>query len=137
MIDLDKLKKMKNLKILLLVCQMIWPFLGLLMSASLLIITSGKSKGSVQFQSGMAVNAEVQAYAAIIAQKAEEHGISEYVQYLMAIMMVESGGTGNDPMAIAMVRLIFRLNSGYRKGQSNMVWLFLRICFSEVRNREL
>lgn len=98
MIDLDKLKKMKNLKILLLVCQMIWPFLGLLMSASLLIITSGKSKGSVQFQSGMAVNAEVQAYAAIIAQKAEEHGISEYVQYLMAIMMVESGGTGNDPM---------------------------------------
>ena len=98
MIDLDKLKKMKNLKISLLVCQLIWPLLGLLMSASLLIITSGKSKGSVQFQSGMAVNAEVQAYAAIIAQKAEEHGISEYVQYLMAIMMVESGGTGNDPM---------------------------------------
>ena len=98
MIDLDKLKKMKNLKISVLVCQLIWPLLGLLMSASLLIITSGKSKGRVQFQSGMAVNAEVQAYAAIIAQKAEEHGISEYVQYLMAIMMVESGGTGNDPM---------------------------------------
>ena len=98
MIDLEKLKKMKNLKISLLMLQLIWPLLGLLMSASLLIITSSKSKGSVQFQNGMAVNAEVQAYAAIIAQKAEEHGISEYVQYLMAIMMVESGGVGNDPM---------------------------------------
>lgn len=78
MIDLEKLKKMKNLKISLLMLQLIWPLLGLLMSASLLIITSSKSKGSVQFQNGMAVNAEVQAYAAIIAQKAEEHGISEY-----------------------------------------------------------
>lgn len=50
MIDLDKLKKMKNLKILLLVCQMIWPFLGLLMSASLLIITSGKVKEAFNFR---------------------------------------------------------------------------------------
>ena len=106
MIDLEKLKKMKNLKISLLMLQLIWPLLGLLMSASLLIITSSKSKGSVQFQNGMAVNAEVQAYAAIIAQKAEEHGISEYVQYLMAIMMVESGGVGNDPCLLYTSRCV-------------------------------
>lgn len=52
----------------------------------------------MRYESGMEVNENVQGYAALIAQKAGEHGIGDYVRYLMAIMMVESGGTGDDPM---------------------------------------
>lgn len=52
----------------------------------------------MRYESGMEVNENVQGYAALIAQKAGEHGIGDYARYLMAIMMVESGGTGNDPM---------------------------------------
>ena len=44
------------------------------------------------------VSAEVEAYEPLIRQYANEHGIGEYVELIKAVMMQESGGSGNDPM---------------------------------------
>lgn len=44
------------------------------------------------------VSAEVEAYEPLIGQYAAQHGISEYVELIKAVMMQESGGKGNDPM---------------------------------------
>ena len=45
---------------------------------------------------GLNLSEEVLAYQGIVAQYAEENGLSEYIQYLLAIMQVESGGKGNE-----------------------------------------
>ena len=44
------------------------------------------------------VSAEVEAYEPLIQQYARQHGISEYMELIKAVMMQESGGRGNDPM---------------------------------------
>jgi len=44
------------------------------------------------------VSAEVEAYEPLIRKYAAQHGISEYVELIKAVMMQESGGKGNDPM---------------------------------------
>lgn len=44
------------------------------------------------------VSDEVKAYAGLIQLYAAEHGIPEYTELIMAVMMQESGGQGNDPM---------------------------------------
>ena len=44
------------------------------------------------------VSAEVEVYRPVIQRYADQHGIGEYVELLMAVMMQESGGKGNDPM---------------------------------------
>ena len=44
------------------------------------------------------VSAEVEAYRPVIQKYADQYGIGEYVELLMAVMMQESGGRGNDPM---------------------------------------
>ncbi len=44
------------------------------------------------------VSEEVEAYEPLIRQYATEHGISEYVELIKAVMMQESGGRGLDPM---------------------------------------
>lgn len=44
------------------------------------------------------VSEDVKRLQPIIEQMAEKHGILEYVPYLMAIMQIESGGKGGDPM---------------------------------------
>jgi len=44
------------------------------------------------------VSEEVNAYSALIQLYAREHGIPEYTELIMAVMMQESAGRGNDPM---------------------------------------
>ena len=44
------------------------------------------------------VSVEVRDYRPIIQQYAKEHGIPEYIDLIMAVMMQESGGQGFDPM---------------------------------------
>ncbi len=44
------------------------------------------------------VSVEVRDYRPIIVKYAKEHGIPEYVDLIMAVMMQESGGKGLDPM---------------------------------------
>ena len=91
------MQTVRRFKIILFILPALLPLLVALFSATFLVITV-KQKNNVRYESGMEVNENVQGYAALIAQKAGEHGIGVYARYLMAIMMVESGGTGNDPM---------------------------------------
>ena len=44
------------------------------------------------------VNEEVKAYEPLIQKYAREHGIEDYVLLIEAVMMLESGGRGTDPM---------------------------------------
>lgn len=44
------------------------------------------------------VSDEVKAYAGLIQLYTAEHGIPEYTELIMAVMMQESGGQGSDPM---------------------------------------
>ncbi len=44
------------------------------------------------------VSEEVKAYEPIIQKYAKEHGIGDYVLLIEAVMMLESGGRGTDPM---------------------------------------
>ena len=44
------------------------------------------------------VSDEVKSYAGLIQVYAMEHGIPEYTELIMAVMMQESGGQGSDPM---------------------------------------
>ena len=44
------------------------------------------------------VSEEVKAYEPIIQKYAKEHGIPDYVLLIEAVMMLESGGRGSDPM---------------------------------------
>lgn len=44
------------------------------------------------------VSGEVKAYEPIIQKYAKEHGIPDYVLLIEAVMMLESGGRGTDPM---------------------------------------
>lgn len=91
------MQTVRRFKIILFILPALLPLLVALFSATFLVITV-KQKNNVRYESGMEVNENVQGYAALIAQKAGEHGIGDYARYLMAIMMVESGGTGDDPM---------------------------------------
>lgn len=44
------------------------------------------------------VSKEVEAYEPLIREYANKYGIGEYVNFIKAVMMQESGGRGNDPM---------------------------------------
>lgn len=67
----------------------------------LLMMSSGGLPAS--YSNGLAtsttkLSAKVLAYQPVIERYAADNGISEYVPYLLAIMMVESRGEGSDPM---------------------------------------
>ena len=66
----------------------------------LFIVTSDdEESGSSQFDfSGLNLSAEVLKHQPTVEKYAKEYGISEYVNYLLAIMQVESGGTAVDVM---------------------------------------
>ncbi len=56
----------------------------------------GRSQSSSQL--GMNLSAEVLKHKPMVERYAREYGITEYVNYLLAIMQVESGGTAVDVM---------------------------------------
>lgn len=62
------------------------------------IFSDEENGGSNINYDGISVSAEVLAYKPIVEKYAKEYGISEYVNYLLAIMQVESGGTLQDVM---------------------------------------
>jgi cell wall-associated NlpC family hydrolase len=62
------------------------------------IFSDEENGGSNINYDGVSVSAEVLAYKPIVEKYAKEYEISEYVNYLLAIMQVESGGTLKDVM---------------------------------------
>lgn len=63
-----------------------------------IIFSDEENGGSNIKYGGVSVSAEVLAYEPLVEKYAKEYGISEYVNYLLAIMQVESGGTRQDVM---------------------------------------
>ncbi len=66
----------------------------------LFIVTSDDEENSTSRidYSGLNLSAEVLQYQPTVEKYAKEYGISDYVNYLLAIMQVESGGTAVDVM---------------------------------------
>ena len=78
-----------------------FPPIGLLLILCFfLIVIITAIGGSQQQLSAHAVNLspEVEAYRSTVQQIAGEYNMSDYVELLLAVMMTESGGQGNDPM---------------------------------------
>lgn len=65
-----------------------------------LIMTSGESKvqENTSHTPGVNLSADVLAYQSLVEKYCKEFGIEEYVNYILAIIQVESNGKGNDVM---------------------------------------
>lgn len=72
--------------------------LALLLPLLLLFAVAGAMFGGSVDLEKAPVSDEVKAYAGLIQAYAMEQGIPEYSGLIMAVMMQESGGQGNDPM---------------------------------------
>lgn len=70
----------------------------LLIPVLLLFCAAGALFGGSADIGSAPVSDEVKSYAGLIQVYAMEHGIPEYAELIMAVMMQESGGQGNDPM---------------------------------------
>ncbi|MEH6944791.1 bifunctional lytic transglycosylase/C40 family peptidase [Bacillus sp. JJ722] len=69
--------------------------------ANLIVIGSNEgSSGDGEFIAGDVVNvsADVLRHQPLVEKYAAKYGVSEYVNIILALMMQESGGQGNDPM---------------------------------------
>ena len=73
-------------------------FLFLICGVMLIGISDDGEDGDPAHASGLGLSDKVREYAAFVGDTAAEYNIHEYEKYLLAIMMVESGGEGNDPM---------------------------------------
>lgn len=70
----------------------------LLISVLLVLSAAGALFGGSADIGSAPVSDEVKSYAGLIQAYAMEHGIPEYTELIMAVMMQESGGRGSDPM---------------------------------------
>ena len=79
----------------------------------LFIVTADdEESGSPSFDfSGLNLSQEVLKHQPTVEKYAKEYGISDYVNYLLAIMQVESGGTGTTDVMQASESLGLPLNS--------------------------
>jgi len=77
---------------------MLFAVLGLLVMICVFMADDDDSNDSINGYSNVGLSAEVLAYQPLVEHYASVYGISDYVSYLLAIMQVESGGTGTDPM---------------------------------------
>lgn len=75
-----------------------WIAVGIILIVVLLGCAVSLFGGGSGSNSYTPVSAEVEAYDPLIRQYAAQHGISEYVELIKAVMMQESGGQGSDPM---------------------------------------
>lgn len=78
-----------------------WIFTGIIsLLLFLFIVTSDDEESSdAQFDySGLNLSAEVLKHQPTVEKYARKYGIEDYVNYLLVIMQVESGGTGEDVM---------------------------------------
>ena len=77
-----------------------FPPIGVLLVICFLLIVIVTAIAGTQQLSARAVNLspEVEAYRSTVQEIAREYNMSDYVELLLAVMMTESGGRGNDPM---------------------------------------
>ena len=90
---------MKRVKWIICALCILFPVFLLFICGVMLIGVSDESEdGDPVHASGLGLSDKVREYAAFVGDTAAEYNIHEYEKYLLAIMMVESGGEGNDPM---------------------------------------
>ena len=79
----------------------------------LFIVTADDEENSASYYdfSGLNLSEEVLKHQPTVEKYAKEYGISDYVNYLLAIMQVESGGTGTTDVMQASESLGLPLNS--------------------------
>ena len=79
----------------------------------LFIVTADDEENSTSYFdfSGLNLSEEVLKHQPTVEKYAKEYGISDYVNYLLAIMQVESGGTGTTDVMQASESLGLPLNS--------------------------
>ena len=90
---------MKRVKRIIGTLCILFPVFLLFICGVMLIGLSDESEdGDPVHASGLGLSDKVREYAAFVGDTAAEYNIHEYEKYLLAIMMVETGGEGNDPM---------------------------------------
>ena len=90
---------MKRVKWIICALCILFPVFLLFICGVMLIGVSDESEdGDPVHASGLGLSDKVREYAAFVGDTAAEYNIHEYEKYLLAIMMVETGGEGNDPM---------------------------------------
>lgn len=62
------------------------------------LTVDGEDSESKSDTTGLSLSAEVLQHQPMVSRYAKQYGIEDYVNYLLAIMMVESGGKGEDVM---------------------------------------
>ncbi|ELA04615.1 bifunctional NlpC domain lipoprotein/C40 family peptidase [Enterococcus faecalis M7] len=88
-----------KLKILYFGSSFFLSLLGLLLTSLLLFSTDQDSSASTEpSETQLSVSQEVLNYQKLVNKYAKENHISEYSDYLLAIMQVETGGKGQDVM---------------------------------------
>ncbi len=90
----------KYLKWLLVPSFLAISFCAIMIFGILAIISENKEEDSGVAGNvvSMGISQEVLSYKPLVEKYCKEYGIKEYVDYLLAIMMVESGGKGSDVM---------------------------------------
>lgn len=74
-------------------------FFGMLLFFVIVFADSDNSSSSVQFeQGGMNFSEDVLKHRPMVEKYCKEYGIEEYINYILAIIAVESGGTAEDVM---------------------------------------
>ncbi|MFC2949000.1 lysozyme family protein [Virgibacillus sediminis] len=75
-------------------------FVVLLLCSMFLILSYVSEEQTVinESASSPVVSKEVYQYRPMVEKYADQHGVAEYVDVILAIMMQESGGRGSDPM---------------------------------------
>ena len=90
---------MKRVKWIICALCILFPVFLLFICGVMLIGVSDESEdGDPVHASGLGLSDKVREYAAFVGDTAAEYNIHEYEKYLLAIMMVETGVEGNDPM---------------------------------------
>lgn len=90
---------MKRVKRIMIILHILFPvFLFLTCGVLLLGLIGDNDSGEPKHSFGLGLSDKVREYAALVGDTAAEYNIHDYEKYLLAIMMVESGGEGNDPM---------------------------------------
>ena len=111
----------------------------LLIVLSILLMVGGGVNGAQSndtIDQVSTLNVQVENYRATVKEIAAEYGMEEYVDLILAIMQIESGGNGNDPMQTSESKfntryphtpgpywiLCIRSNVGSRSSRSVWIW---------------
>ena len=87
-----------RIKRILIIVSVVFPSIIFLLCGIFLISYLQEEEEDPRYQSGQGISQTVMQYTEEFSHRIEEYHLEGYEIYLYAIMMVETGGVGNDPM---------------------------------------